>query len=233
VETAVRLIGIVPLGLAGALLVGYLLRRYVGQRPLPDGLALELAGSVADVRARVGDAGDQRRDKHLNWLAVDAFFVPAYWAVFVALGVLLAFRPRGWSWDAWPLWVGAAAVLSATVAAIADVTENGRLRTVLETPLAATTVDLVRSIRTASLVKWGASAVTVALLTGLFTWDRRTDLVDVLFWGYASAAAVGIVGLVWHPALRLFFAVTGVLLLATLAYFAFDASGFLEGFRLD
>jgi hypothetical protein len=233
VETAVRLIGTVPLVLAGALVVGYLFRRYVGQRPLSEGLALELAGSVEDVRARVGDAGDRRRDKHLNRLAVDAFFVPAYWAVFVALGVLLAFRPREWSWDAWALWVGAAAVLSATVAAIADVTENGRLRTVLETPIAATTVDLVRSIRAASLVKWGASAVTVALLSGLLTGDGRNDLVEVLFWGYASMAGVGIVGLVWHPALRLFFALTGVLLLTTLAYFAFDASGFLEDFRLD
>jgi hypothetical protein len=233
VETAVQLIGIVPLGLAGALLVGYLLQRYVGQRPLSDGLALELARSVEEIGARVGDEGDQRRVKQLKWLDLDAFFVPAYWALFVALGVVLAFRQREWSWDAWPVWIGAAAVLAATVAAIADVSENGRLRTVLETPLAATTVELVRSIRSASLVKWGASAVTVALLTGLYTGDGRADLVDVLFLGYASVAAVGIIGLLWHPALRLFLIAAGALLLGTLAYFAVNASGFLQGFRLD
>lgn len=107
-------------------------------------LALEVAGSVAEVEKRAGDKGDLRRDRHLRLLEIDAYFVPAYWAILSALGILLGFRPREWSWQAWPLWAGVAAVLSASVAALADTSENARLRTVLERPLAVTTDDLVR-----------------------------------------------------------------------------------------
>lgn len=228
-KTAVQLIGGIPIGLLVALGAGWLLRRLFGQRPRP---RLELMSSVTDVQTEVGDVGDPRRAKAHRILDVDAVFVPTYWAVFVALSALLVFRDETVSWDSWTLWVGIAAGLAATVTAISDLSENSRLRTVLDTPIAATTIGLVRSVRSASLVKWGGAAVTIGLLSALFTGDGRESLIGVLFWASVVVAGIGIAGLIWHPALNAFFVGMILVVAATLVYFAVDADGFLESFRI-
>ena len=75
-------------------------------------------------------------------------------------------------------------------------------------------------MRAVFLLKWGASAVTLGLLSSLYVGGDRATFSSVLLWSYVVVAATGFVGLIWHPALHLFL---------SLAYFAVDPSGFLEG----
>ena len=235
-ETTVRLIGGIPLALLAAVVVGSLLRKWgrtrtVGERSRGI-IGLELARSVAEVQERVGDVGDPRRAEARRAVDLDGFFVPAYWAVLVALSALLTQRHEDVSSDSWSLWLGLAAGLAATVAAVADMIENARLRGILGLPLASTKAGDVASVRAASLVKWAAFAAALGLLSGLFSGEERTWFTFGLFLTSLGVAWVGVVGLVWHAALRVVF--FGALLFAVIAfvYFAVSPDGFLDGFRL-
>lgn len=159
-------------------------------------IALEFAGSVCDIEGILGGDEHQNRKDIRSALGFDTYFIIAYWLFFVVMGVVLT--QRGLQWVTW---IGVAAILGGTGAAIFDFIENSRIRKVLDTPLAQTTSEMALNIRAATLWKWGLSFLTVLLLAATFFFLRdvgsRAAHWIALLTGisFAAAALLGFVGL--------------------------------------
>ena len=139
-----------------------------------------------------------RRSAAQRSLRIDYGFIAAYWLTFTELAVLLAHR-HGW-WIA----LGLAAAFASTLTAATDVVENIRTSGVLalDAPGSRLTQVQLDELRRASLAKWAAAALTVALLAGLFAQRGWPAGVAVAF---LALAAVGAAGLWWRRLIPLFF----------------------------
>jgi hypothetical protein len=124
-------------------------------------------------------------------IAIDYYFLAAYWAAFVALAALLGRRGGLW------LVVAALAAVAATATATLDITENLRTSDVLGLYQAGSQLGQrqLDALRHVSLFKWAASATTVTLLAWVFA---QRDWVAVLTVLLLVVAGVGFAGLRWH-----------------------------------
>ncbi|MFQ5684305.1 MAG: hypothetical protein ACE5HC_13675 [Candidatus Binatia bacterium] len=174
--------------------------RFEPKEPLKDFrspvLALEFVESANGIAHIVGDLGDENREKVRGSLHADFFLIAAYWLLFGSMGFLLARRPEKWA-----MWLAIAAGICITAAASLDIVENLRTLRVLDLPLAKTTDDMARMIRSAALLKWGLLFVTFALLAPAFfqgwTWQGAIGPLFLI------AAGCGLVGLCcYRPAIE-------------------------------
>jgi hypothetical protein len=143
-------------------------------------------------------------------IAIDYIFLTAYWAAFIALGALLV--RRGEDWAA----LGGTAWVAATATAALDLLENLRTSTILVLgkpgdELTQTQLDALRHV---SLAKWGASAVTIGLLAGVFI---RHSWAAALAAGFLFVALLGLAGVYQNALIRPFFNATAAVTLITAA----------------
>ncbi len=220
---AVRLIGVVPLAVAGVPVLVELIRTWP-PRLSRHALRMQRVATVTELGTTVGDLGDPRREQQRRELRVDFGFIAFYLGLFVALAVLLAQRD-GAEWTVF----GAAAATAAAATAGCDVAENLLTFRGLRTPLVDTTQRMVDAMRTATRVKWALVAVTVALLSTLFWGDRAAA---ALAFGalWVAVAGVGVLAFFRRALLPVFFEADILTLLATLVFFAACPATFLQGY---
>ena len=210
----------------------YVKKRKYPERPLPGGLtkpvlALELVKSSDEVGMVLGD-GEQESSKITRKmmredLKGDTYaFIPIYWLLLVAMSWLLTRRHPDWA-----SWAGIAAGVCVTAAAIFDYFENAGIRAVLDAPAASVTDRMALAIRTPSLVKWALIFITMGLLGGLF-WQR--NLIMLLAFAYLLIAIIGLVGLIYHPAIEKAFALMGIVIIPVALLFTFWPKQFLRDF---
>jgi hypothetical protein len=146
------------------------------------------------------------RDAANRAIAIDYFFLAAYWFAFVALAALLGRRGGLW------LVVAALAAIAATATATLDIIENLRTSEVLAlyqagSQLGQKQLDALRQI---SLFKWAASAATVTLLAWVFA---QRDWVAVLAVLLLVIAGIGFAGIRWHGLVQGYLLGVGILAL--------------------
>jgi hypothetical protein len=158
-------------------------------------MGVQLGRDPLRVRALIVDP--KRRAAMRRGLWVDFAFLASYWLAFVGLSILLGHR------GTWGYVAGAAAALTASATALLDVTENVRTFGVLarNRPADVLAVPQLEELRRVSLIKWGASALTVALLAATFIHHGRLLWIAIAL---VAIAAVGLAGLLWNPLLRVF-----------------------------
>lgn len=191
-----------------------------GEKPM---MALELPDKPDDVKNTVGEFNDERRALMLRELTPDGMlFIPSYTFFFLGMSWLLSQRRLSWA-----MWVAVIAGLCAIGAAALDYMENAHIRALLKTGPAETTQQMIDAARHVSLGKWALSFVVAGLLSTLFLWRR--DALVVLGFLYALTALVGLVGLVYRPALGLAFPMMGLAALCVAAVFLFLPGRVLQG----
>jgi len=137
-------------------------------------------------------------------IAIDYFFLTGYWAAFAALAALLG--RRGGLWVA----VAVLAAVTATATATLDVVENVRTSGVRAAyqPGIQLGQEQLDALRHVSLIKWGTSATTVALLAGLFA---QRDKIAVIALILVVVAGIGFAGINRHGLIEVFLLGLGAL----------------------
>ncbi len=190
------------------------------KRPM---MTLELPEKPDDVKNTVGELKDKRRALMLKELTPDGLlFIPSYTFFFLGMSWLLTQRRFSWA-----LWLGIIAGLCAIGTAALDYMENANIRALLKTGPEETTQQMIDAARYVSLGKWALSFVVAGLLSTLFLWRR--DAVVILGGLYALAALVGLVGLIYRPALGPGFLLMGLTSLCVALMFLVLPGKFLEG----
>jgi hypothetical protein len=185
-------------------------------------MTLELPEKLADIKNSVGDLGDERRSFMLKALTQDSLlFIPSYTIFFLAMSWLLTQRHFSWA-----LWLGIIAGACGIGAALLDYMENAHIRALLETGLAQTTQQMIDGTRYVSLCKWALSFITIGLLSSLFLWRR--DAIVLLGGLYALTAVVGLLGLIYRPAIGWAFGLMGAGTLFVIVVFGVFAGRFLQ-----
>lgn len=191
--TLIRLTGFAGLAL---LVFGIIAAGVIGKKPSRlDGirmpvLAMEFVESEDELHALIGTPRSQDAEDHkarawlMKGIRFDYGFIALYWLLFVLIAWMLARRD-----GAWMPWLGAAAALAITGAALFDVVENVRMTRVIET------VQLAgNDVAFAGFSKWLLSFVAIGLLSFAFFgqggWIWWIGLVCV------AITAVGVAGLV-------------------------------------
>jgi hypothetical protein len=149
-------------------------------------------------------SGDAVRTAANRAIAVDYFFLAAYWAAFVALATLLGRRGGAW------LGIAVLATATATAAATLDIIENVRTSNVLALyqpgdRLGTKQLDALRHV---SLLKWGASATTVTLLAGLFAQRGKIAVLAPIL---LVVAGIGFAGIARHGLVQVYLLAVGAL----------------------
>jgi hypothetical protein len=158
-------------------------------------LEIQLETDARHVKELIDD--EERRRAARRSLAIDYAFIAGYVAAFVTAAVLIARRGGAWTG------LGVAATVAAIVTAVLDVLENLRTAAVLgfagspELPK-----ERLEALRRASLAKWGASAVTVGLLAGVFLVNGWPAILAAVMLG---TALLGLAGLRWDGLIPWFF----------------------------
>ncbi len=166
-------------------------------------LAMELVRSAEEVRSILGDPiGTQNRRVMRRQIDEDWPFIVTYWLLLLGLG-RIQFASR---------WPGArictaVVVLTATAAAICDVFENLGILLVLDSDIASLNDPMARTIRTASLAKWGSLAIAeLAAAPALLAYRRGAVIPGILStvagMALLAASALGLAGLAWNPAIE-------------------------------
>ena len=156
-------------------------------------LALQMARSVDEVDATLGEAPSPDREAMRIKQDLDFAFIPCYAALFIALARMFQSEARDRRQDRLPH-LATLAACCGVGAAISDVFENLGILRVVNAPLARTTQAMVDAIRVPSLIKWTLTWVALAIFARLFLrgagWLRRSiGALD------AIAAALGFIGL--------------------------------------
>lgn len=180
-------------------------------------LELQLSGDPEQVR-NIVQHNDRRVAELRRQLLADYVFIAFYWLTFIGLSVAIA-RRGGFVNEA----VGLLAAFAASITALLDAVENLRTRGMLALTRPSDQVrrQPVVHLRRTALTKWGASAVTLAILAVLFLrGDGRLVWLGVAF---LVVAALGALGVFWNrlivPYFLGFFAL-GAVLAVTLTFFA-------------
>jgi hypothetical protein len=185
-------------------------------------MTLELPEKLEDIKNSVGDLGDERRAFMLKALAQDSLlFIPSYTFFFLAMSWMLTQRHFSWA-----LWLGVIAGACGLGAALLDYMENAHIRVLLETGLAQTTQQMIDGTRYVSLCKWALSFIAIGLLSWLFLWRR--DLIVLLGGLYTLTALVGLIGLIYRPAVGWAFGLMGAGTLLVIVVFGLFAGRFLQ-----
>ncbi len=152
-------------------------------------LALELARTVPGADQAVARAGGiEGVRKHLRG---DRVFIGVYVLLYALLGVLLSRSIES------PLcWVAVAGVAAVALTGALDVLENGRIAAFVgASPAGPDRAPLLDAVRSASLLKWAAFFLTMALL-GVPLWHSGGPraAVGALYLLVAVMGAVGLAG---------------------------------------
>jgi hypothetical protein len=148
-------------------------------------LAMEVARSVDEVDAILGDAPSPDREAMRLKQFADFGFICAYAALFVLMSLFLI--PQG---RALAISVGALGL----IAAVLDVIENLGILRVVNTDLTHTTQTMIDAVRYPSLAKWALVSLAMGMLAILLWKTRQTGLrIIAVFDGLA--AALGLYGL--------------------------------------
>jgi hypothetical protein len=180
--------------------------------------ALQLGGDPLAARTIVQDADRRRRVQ--RQLRFDYGFILAYWLTFLGLAVVLA-RRGSFGYDI----VALAAAFAATVTALLDVLENVRTSALLSLsrPGDQIRIQPVEHLQRTALVKWLASAVTIALLALVFLPGDTVLL--LLGLGFVLAALLGAAGMARRFFLAFYllaFFVLGVIVAVSFTFFPSD-----------
>ena len=153
-------------------------------------VALQMARSVAEVDAILSDAPSPDREAMRLKQYIDFAFIASYAALFVVLGRALMAVAR-WAWL-----VGVFGAL----AAFHDVREDIDILRLLDTPLDATTQQMISHLHLMSVSKWSFAAAAIALL-GAFTMAGRRWYLKLIGAVDLLAAALVLWGLIDNPVL--------------------------------
>jgi len=139
-------------------------------------------------------------------IAIDYFFLAAYWAAFIALAALLG--RRGGIWVAVAILAAGAATATATL----DIVENVRTSSVLALyqPGSHLEQKQLDALRHVSLLKWAAAATTVTLLAGLFAQRSKIAVIALLL---VVVAGIGFAGINRHSLIQAYLVGVGVMTL--------------------
>jgi ABC-type Fe3+-siderophore transport system permease subunit len=163
---------------------------------------IQLGTNPAHVQRLVSDSTVRHAANRA--IAIDYFFIAAYWAAFVALAALL--RRRAGVWAA----IAVLAAATATATAALDVVENVRTSGVLalyrpDSHLGQKQLDALRHV---SLAKWATAATTVTLLAGLFAPRSKIAAVGLAM---LVVAGIGFAGVLFHPLIEVYLVGVGVM----------------------
>jgi hypothetical protein len=163
---------------------------------------IQLGTDPQQVQQLVSDSTVRRAANRA--IAIDYFFLAAYWAAFIALATLLGRRGGIW------LAVAVLAAATATATATLDLVENVRTSDVLAlyqpgSHLGQNQLDALRHV---SLVKWATAATTVTLLAGLFAQRSKIAVIALLL---LVVAGVGFVGIHRHRFIQAYLIGVGVM----------------------
>jgi hypothetical protein len=165
-------------------------------------LAMEMARSMDEVKAIVGEPGNSDRSQMRSQQRMDFLFIVAYWSEFLLIGVLLWHRnfslARPLALIAW---------LCATLAAGLDVRENVGILGVLSAPPRPDYDPLVQAVRFAATSKWLLLFVAMVLLSFVFIGrrDKRAGNGIIFFLPglfFLVTGIVGLAGLWWNVLLN-------------------------------
>jgi hypothetical protein len=148
-------------------------------------VALQMARSVQEVDAILGDVPSPDREVMRMKQYIDFAYIGSYAGVFVVISWALA-RMNRWGWL-----IGILGVL----AALHDVRENFDILGLLDTPLSETTPQMISHLHLMSVGKWGFAAAALAVL-GVFTWCSRRWYLRLIAGVDLAAAALILGGLV-------------------------------------
>jgi hypothetical protein len=159
---------------------------FFGALRRPRLMEIQLATDPERVKAIV-QGGGPAVDRLRRQLLADYAFIVCYWLTFVVIAVAIA-RSGGALYDI----LGLLAAFAATITALLDVVENVRTRGLLALTRPGDQVrrQPVEHLRSTSLAKWTASAITLALLATLFLPGRGRVL--ALGLAFLGLAAVGL-----------------------------------------
>lgn len=183
-------------------------------------LAMEMAQSMEEVKAIVGESGHSDRSQMRSQVHMDFFFILAYWLEFLLMSVLLWRRSSPWA-----KYLAVMAGLGATLAAGLDLRENVGILEVLSVSATPDNDPLVRAVRFAAMGKWILLFAAMILLSFVFlgrkdrsTRDRITDRIIFFLPGlsFLVTGVVGLNGLLWWNALLNYVAPLMLLGLCTL-----------------
>src|SRR5579872_3056026 len=118
--------------------------------------ALQLARNVDEVDDVLGEAPSPDREAMRIKQYIDFAFIPAYVALYAAVGLLFGSR------------LGVFVAVCGVATGIFDVIENFGILRILDVPLSQTTQAMVDSIRHPSLAKWTLAACATAGVGWLF-----------------------------------------------------------------
>lgn len=187
----------------------------------PGMLELQLSGDPDKVKQLVTQPNVVRRLR--RQLLADYVFITFYWLTFIGLSIATARREGAW-YEA----VGLLAAFAASLTAVLDVIENLRSRGMLALTRPSDQVrrQPVVHLRRTSLLKWAASAVTLAVLAVFFLAGHNR--IVWLGFAFVAVAAVGAAGIRWNRLLSVFmigFVALGGVVAVT---FTFCAGGVLS-----
>jgi len=151
-------------------------------------VALQMARSVAEVDAILGEAPSPDREAMRMKQYIDFAFIALYAALFVVIGMTMARRTR-WAW---------AIAVFGVLAALHDVRENFDILRIVDTPLDRTTPQMVSHLHLMSVAKWMFAAITILLL-GAFTLGSRRWYMRLIAGLDFLAAGIILWGLVDNP----------------------------------
>jgi hypothetical protein len=217
----VRATGLVALAtLAWAALIGIL----TGNAQLTK---IQLEADPAVVAAVRADA--DKLDASRLALHLDFALLTLYGLLFALLGVLLTRRGGRWQSIA-----GGGVIAGAIITCVLDVVENVRtLRLIPADGMDGVTQSALDALRTVSYAKWGASALTLALITLLFIGRGRARVVSAVGLLTGAAALLGLVGVIGQSrvTLEIYFVMLGFMLPVTGLLFVGRPRTFLHGYR--
>jgi hypothetical protein len=126
------------------------------------GVALQVARNAAEVGDVLGDAPSRDREVMRQKQYIDFGFIAVYAMLLITLALLLAQDSYGRNA------AGIAVIICAGATAAFHALGNLAILQILDVPLRQTTPAMLAVIRGASTAKWVLTAVTLALLAGLF-----------------------------------------------------------------
>jgi hypothetical protein len=157
-------------------------------------LSLQMAHSVIDVDAVLGDAPSLDREVMRTKQYEDFGFIAGYAGLYLGLSLLLI--------NAHPRFrilaiIGAIAGIGA---AVFDVWENFAILRIVDLRLAETTQPMIDALHRDALIKWGLGFIALGLLSTYFLRDRRWTA-RIVGGIDAAAALLGLVSLMSHTLL--------------------------------
>lgn len=186
-------------------------------------VALQLSNSSKEFVSIVGDTQDPNRMIVQKNLSADYVFIAVYWSLLINMAVLLARRNFSGAF-----WLGMAAGICITAAAIFDVFENIQTSHMLPLTLTDNDNHMPLKIHYSSLAKWMLIFVTTTLLSPLFLW--RNDWIVWIGKLFILATGIGLSGLLYNPAIEWASLLMGICIIPIAGIFSFYSEKYLKEF---